>query len=66
MPSTSVFLSAIGQPPIVPRTGSMKGHSPSSHVAGAMTVSRPMGKWRYSGPPRTDSATHHLKYQHPF
>ena len=63
MPSTSVFLSAMGHPSIVPLTGSTNGHSPSPHEAGAMTVSRPMGKCRYSPPPRTDSATHHLQCQ---
>lgn len=64
MPSTSVFLSAIGHPSIVPRIASTNGHSPSSQVAEAMTVSLPIGKCRYSGPPRTDSATHHLRGQH--
>lgn len=64
MPSTSVFVS-VGHPVIVPRIGSTNGHSPSPHVAGAMTVSLPMGKWRYSGPPRTDSATDHLRNQYP-
>ena len=63
MPSTSVFLSAMGHPSIVPLIGSTKGHSPSSHEAGAITVSRPIGKCRYSPPPRTDSATHHLGCQ---
>ena len=64
MPSTWVFLFAMGHPSIVPLIGSTNGHSPSSHVAGDMTVSLPIGKFRYSPPPRTESATHHLRSHH--
>lgn len=58
-PPTFLFMAGKG-PYMSPLTGSKIGHSPSSHVTGVRTVSRPMGYVINSGPERVERATPHL------
>lgn len=60
VPGIFVFASGIAHPLISPLTGDQIGNLSFSHDTGTMTVSRPIGKLRYSGPERVESATPHL------
>lgn len=61
IPRMSFFSWGIGQPLISPVMGVKVGHSPFGQLTAVMTVSRTMGKLRYSGPDRVERATAHLR-----